>query len=47
MLFFLELLIEFNMPFETEIIELYKVEESLLKVIMLSIVSSGYRLLYT
>ncbi len=39
-LFFLELLLEFNKPFETEINELYKEGETLLKIIVASIVSS-------
>ena len=39
-LFFLELLQEFNMDFETEIKELYNEGETLLKIIVSSIVSS-------
>lgn len=39
-LFFLELLLEFNRPFETEINDLYKEGETLLKIIVSSIVSS-------
>lgn len=39
-LFFLELLIEFNKPFETEINDLYKEGETLLKIIVSTIVSS-------
>ena len=39
-LFFLELLLEFNKPFESEINELYKEGEILLKIIVSSIVSS-------
>jgi four helix bundle protein len=39
-LFFLELLAEFNGSFETEINELYKEGEILLKIIVASIVSS-------
>ncbi len=39
-LFFLELLQEFNVEFETEIKELYNEGESLLKIIVSSIVSS-------
>jgi len=39
-LFFLELLLEFNRPFETEINHLYNEGETLLKIIVASIVSS-------
>jgi four helix bundle protein len=39
-LFFLELLLEFNNPFEGEINELYTEGETLLKIIVSSIVSS-------
>ncbi len=39
-LFFLELLVEFNKLFETEINDLYKEGETLLKIIVASIVSS-------
>lgn len=39
-LFFLELLLEFNKPFEPEINELYKEGETLLKIIVSTIVSS-------
>ena len=39
-LFFLELLTEFNEPFKNEISELYKEGETLLKIIVASIVSS-------
>lgn len=39
-LFFLELLVEFNKPFEKEINELYDEGETLLKIIVSSIVSS-------
>ena len=39
-LFFLELLLEFNKPFESEINELYKEGETLLKIIVSSIISS-------
>ncbi|MEO6613819.1 MAG: four helix bundle protein [Chitinophagaceae bacterium] len=39
-LFFLELLLEFNKPFEAEINELYQEGEILLKIIVASIVSS-------
>lgn len=39
-LFFLELLLEFNKPFETEINSLNKEGETLLKIIVSSIVSS-------
>ena len=39
-LFFLELLVEFNKPFEMELNNLYKEGETLLKIIVSSIVSS-------
>jgi four helix bundle protein len=39
-LFFLELLVEFNKTFETEINDLYKEGENLLKIIVSTIVSS-------
>lgn len=39
-IFFLELLLEFNKPFESEINELYKEGETLLKIIVSSIISS-------
>ena len=39
-LFFLELILEFNPTFEDEINELYKEGESLLKIIVSSIISS-------
>ena len=39
-LFFLELLVEFNKLFETEINDLYKEGETLLKIIVASIISS-------
>lgn len=39
-LFFFELLIEFNKPFEAEINDLYKEGETLLKIIVSTIVSS-------
>ena len=39
-IFFLELLVEFNKAFETEINDLYKEGETLLKIIVSTIVSS-------
>ena len=45
-LFFLELLVEFNKSFEMEINDLYKEGETLLKIIVSSIVSSRQELSY-